>query len=429
MKYNNIAKLAALPAALTLASSPLQAQQVNTDLTTAASKVDLTGSYLELNRLDGDVEFFTPYIQLVADVARKNGEQIPENFNAAKLINALGLNTLKASAMSNTKLGDLWHNQFYIQADPSAGIFSLTGGQAADFAAPTMSPAGTDVALELDLDLKKAPAIIKAIAASLGVDESELDFGEKIPELDMTIEEILNKSDVKLSLAIDFDEKNKLQIDEETMIVRPHLIARIDGATWIWDKIGDELIKEKKLPLGKSEKDGVITYTIPVEMEEMLQGYRPQIIVDKNKDQLWLVTSPELFTKANTAGAQLADDPKFQATWKGLPEKGNSMAYFSKDFFNSLEDLYATALKQGILDNEDFQKAKPLVDKLIEDITKSDSGFAFSIAGDTDGIHLSNKIPFPAKYGRYLQSLAHMIESKHDTERKVEIRRAQDAAE
>lgn len=435
MKNKRLQNIIAIPAALTLAGSAAFAQTsaLSPDLSGAASKVDTAGTYLELNKHDGDIAYITPYLQLIAEIARENGEDIPKDFNAAKLISALGLDKLKATAISNTNLGDIWHNQIYIESDPSAGIFSLSGGQSSEFTIPKMSPVGTDIALELELDLSQLPTIARNLGASVGKQsEVEKELTKKIPELNnATVEELLKKAKAEFNLAIDFDPTSKLEITPTTKLDRPRLIARIDGLTWLWDIVGDNLIKEAGLPLGKSEKDGVITYAIPEEMKEMLQGYTPQLIVDKNKDQIWLVTSPEFLAKATTPGKQLADDPKFAATWKGLPTTGNSMAYISKDFLNTLQELYATADKEGLLNDDDFQKAKPLVDKFIKDVTKSENGFAFSIAKDATGIHLANKTPFPGKYGRYLQSLVPLFAGKeqHLDEFEDRIEEAQDAVE
>jgi len=436
MKKNKLTKIIAIPIAITLATSTALAQDttINADLAAAASKVDIEGSYLLLNKVDGDIAHFTPYIQLIADAARANGENIPEEFNAVKLINALGLNKLKAFAVSNTNTGEIWLNQVYAQTDTNAGIFSILGAPGADFAVTKMSPLGTDIALELSLDLSKLPTIAKDLGESVGKKTFiEEKLAEKPPELGITTEEFLKKNNFKLNLAIDLDQEAKIDIKGKKFD-RPRIIARIDGLTWLWDKVGDDLIKEMGMPLQKTEKGGIITYDVPNIVKEMIQGYTPQLIIDKDKDQIWLTSSPEFLTKATTTGQQLTDDPKFKATWQGLPAKGNSMAYISKDFLNTLEALYAKAQKEGLLEDEEFKKAQPIIDKLIKDITKSKNGFAFSIGNDGSGIHLANKTPFPAKYLKYLQTIAPILNSKKecgakctDVEDDKEIKDAKDA--
>lgn len=422
--------LIALPAAITLASSGLNAQTVNPDLTETASKVDLGGSYVELNRVDGDIKLLTEYLELIVEVAKKSGEDVPENFDVAKLISAVGLDSLKATAMSNTLKGDIWLNQAYLHTGgKSEGLFSLVGDASKDFTAPTMCPKGTDLALQLTLDLRKMPAVARNIAESVGEKSSlEEEITKKIPNLDLSLEDVLTKSNITLNLAIDLDETEMLDLGENK-IPRPNLVARADGLTWIWDKVGDQMIQESGAPLEKTEKDGIITYAVPKDLAEMMQGYTPLIQVDKAKDQIWVASSASFLAKAQTAGQQLNDDPSFQAAWKDMPSKGNSMAYISKDLINQLKELYATAEKEGLLNDADFQSAKPLVDKVIEDISKPSTGFVFAFGNDGTGIHLANKTSFPSKYGRYLQSIAPMLDKWKDEEDEDLEEEAEEATE
>ncbi|SHJ14527.1 hypothetical protein SAMN02745181_1296 [Rubritalea squalenifaciens DSM 18772] len=401
--------LIAFPAAALIAGSTLNAQSVNPDLNQAASKVDLSGSYVELNRVDGDIQLLTEYLQLIVEVARKNGEDIPENFDIAKLMTATGLDSLKATAMSNTKQGDIWLNQAYLQTDGS-GIFSIVGETNKQYTAPTMCPAGTDLALQLTLDLRKAPEIARKVAESVGKkDTLESQITMELPDLGLSIEDSLKKSHTVLNLAIDLDPTKTIALGENKM-PRPNLVARADGLVWLWDKFGDELIQSQGMPLKKTEKDGVITYAVPEDMAPALQGYAPLLVVDKNKDQIWVASSADFLAKSQTSGQQLADDPAFKAAWAGMPATGNSMAYISKELVNQLETLYKTAEKEGLLNDEDFQKAKPLIDRLIQDLTKPKTGYVFAFGNDGSGIHLANKTAFPSKYGRYLQSAMPIIE-------------------
>ncbi|MEO1857596.1 MAG: hypothetical protein ABGY95_09585 [Rubritalea sp.] len=68
-----------LPTALMLSSSGLQAQaaDINPSLSIAASKVDLAGSHIELNRVDGDIELITSYLEKFIEVAQETGEPVP----------------------------------------------------------------------------------------------------------------------------------------------------------------------------------------------------------------------------------------------------------------------------------------------------------------------------------------------------------------
>lgn len=397
------------PVVATLCSAPLSAVEapISPKLSTAASKIDTTGDFVSLNRVDGDIALLTAYLEKFIEVGRANGEIMPANFDLKQVIRLTGLDQIKTIARSNSLKGDIWLNQLYLENGGSQqGIFSLLGGKAEPFAVPRMSPAGTDLAFQFTLDLSQSPSIIRSLADSMGEGEAaERELQQPIPSLDTNIQGMLKKSKARFNLAIDFDQNQQLDLGGIS-IGRPNVVARVDGINWIWDKLGDDLINDNGIPLIRSSDNNVITYSLPAELAEAMQGYSPVIVVDNNNNQIWMASSQAFLDLSRKAGSQLIDDPQFVATWKDLPANGNAMIYISKDVIREVKGLYQTAIEQEWIDDDDFEMARPVIDLLVDDLTKSDNGFAFSIANDADGIHFSQKLPFPSKYTQLLQTLA-----------------------
>lgn len=159
-----------LPLSLMMGASPLHGQDttIHPDLLKALSKVDSDGSYLELNSMSEDMEALKKYSNLLMEVISGMDPTVPK-VNTGELMGALGALDMKAMARSNKKHGDIWINKTYLANGGSGkGIFSLIGQNGDTFTVPSMSPAGTDIALEIQLSLKQIPELIKSIASPMG---------------------------------------------------------------------------------------------------------------------------------------------------------------------------------------------------------------------------------------------------------------------
>jgi len=151
----------------------------------------------------------------------------------------------------------------------------------------------------------------------------------------------------------------------------------------------------------------VKTYTLPAEAADRMLGYSP--IIQITKDSIWLASKPSILKAAQSDGKKLKDGAAFKKTMATLPQSGNSLAYISEDFIAELVAQYKSADKAGHLDDPDFQAAKPLVDKLIADLTKPGSGIAAVIDVDQNGMNSVLRVPFPTK--NYLTQLTPMFQS------------------
>lgn len=379
-------------------SSSLPAQHPS--LQTASSKVDMNGTFVSINRVDGDIHFLSSYAAELIKLAQSQGKSIPADLDIAKLLSITALDRVSAIARSNTAINkSTWLNQAYLQNDGCKdGIFSIVNGKTQPFITPQIAPSGTDIAIQLELDLRQSPELARALAipfgASKSVDES---LSSMFGPFKVTVEEALQSSNIRVLIAIDFDEKNRFDLGKIN-IGRPRILIRIDGVHWLWKKSAEKLMNDLFIPFDRTEKEGIITYSSPPEMVEAFQGFEPAMEVDAANDQIWISTSRKFIKQARNEKNSLANDPAFLTTWEGLPTSGNSMAYISKSFLTELNTIYKTAIEKKWVDAELFKNQKPLVDKLIGDILKSDTGLALSLQQDATGIHLASKLPFPDKY-------------------------------
>jgi len=391
-----------LPVAI-LAASPLSAQDKKFDdgLLKAASKVDTDGSYLQLNRLDGDIKVITEYLSMALDIAKQVEDDVPKDLDVKELVQILGLHTLKSTAQSAKFDGNVWTNKAFIDNGGSnKGIFSLLGGNGTAYSVADMAPEGADLALQLKLDLRQVEKIIMEIAGAVGEErQAKRTMNEQIPNLDLAVGKLLSKFNVTMNLVVDLNPDKRVEVGPME-IAKPNIVGRIDGLAWMWDQVGEKMMKEmhEQIPFVRTEKMGVITYTVPEEMKKDMEGFSPILVVDKPKNQIWISAREEFLTHCQTTDKKLSQSAPFKATWAGMPAKGNSMAYVSKELLDELVLQYDKYAKAGAF-GEEFEPAKPLVDKLVADLTQSKVGFALAISKDADGVQFVAKTPLPMKGG------------------------------
>ncbi|MEZ7956636.1 MAG: hypothetical protein QMB90_05365 [Rubritalea sp.] len=402
--------LTILPAMLAMAPLQLGAQiQLEPSLAKISQKVDADGDFLQLNKFDGDIATLIEYGELALDIAKIEVSEIPANLQVAKIFKVLGLDAMKASALSSKKVDGSWNNKSYLYTGGSdKGILSMYGETDAAYVVTNFAPETTDIAVQLRMDLRQATQIITEIAAAVGQNEMmEKEMTKKQDELGgMTPFDLISKLDLCINVAIDMDRAKRMPLpDEVGTAPTTELVARIDGAAWAWDLFGDKLIMGTGIPWTKTEDAGVITYTLPAEMRDSFQGYTPTIRIDKAKNFIWMASKESvLATALNASSKKLKDGVDFKATMASLPSNGNSLLYISKDVLNELVFQYDEAGKKGLLDDKDFKMVKPLMDKLITDLTTPKSGIAAVLAKDNEGIFSALRAPFPVK--NYLNQLS-----------------------
>jgi hypothetical protein len=396
-----------LSLALMMGNSPLHGEdtKIHPDLLNALSKVDSDGSYLELNSVSEDMEVLTKYSSILMEVIGEMDETVPK-VDTRQLMDALGILDLKSLARSNKKHGDLWINKTYLANGGSGkGLFSLMGGKGDPFTVPSMSPDGTDIAMEIQLSFEQLPELIKSIARPMGAgEEAEKELKKQVLPLQMSIGETLSRLYTKLHFAIDFDLEGKA---DPGKMMTPDFVGRVDHLTWLWLKVGDEFLKENLVNLGmefqRKEDGSTMTYTLtPVQQSPGLGDYKPLIVVDTKNDMIWVASSAGFLEKAMKQGGNLSDSSEFKMAWEGMPQNGNAMAYLSKDLIAGLGEIAPMMLTHGAGTDEDTVEfmtgIQKMITQFVQDMSKSGLGVTFSVTRDEGGFYTASKLPFPEKY-------------------------------
>lgn len=385
------------------------AQDIHPSLKVTASKINTAADHISMTKLDGDIAAITQYLELIIKTARQNGESIPENINAKELISILGLDTLKATGSSAKELDNAWINHSFLENGSSRkGIFSLFGQANQNYIVPTICPAGTDLAIQLQMDLRELAPMLMQLAKLSGDDKVVANMEKNIPEINITPTQLLAKMNVTVSMALDINTDENAQTNPLALISGANAIVRIDGLNWLWETLGDKIIAEAGTPMEKSEAGGVITYTIPAEMRKDMMGYSPQLIIDNANGHIWISSKPEFYAACKAGENSLANSAEFKAAMEHLPAKGNSLMYLSKAILKTAKSQYDSAAETNMF-GKDFAKGKDIIDRLMVDITESDKGWAMALSKDDDGLLLASRGPIGLHHLNYLAPMIPMF--------------------
>lgn len=378
------------------------AQDRHPALAEVASKIDTKAEYVKLNKIDEDLAVAAEYLEASLEMARKNGEIIPEDLKVKEVMELLGLNTLKAYGISCSEVDNAWVNLSYLDLGGRVdGIFSLLGEKNQDYIVPRICPEGTDVAIQLQLDFKKIEPALSLLAETVG--EGEM-LGEamnkRITRLGITTSELLSKLDVRVNLMAELDDSDAIPV--------PYVAVRIDGVAWLWEKIVKGALKKAGVDVVISEENGKIIIrpkekiivdgnSESTQGVKLLENISIMAIVDVANNHLWISSDEAYLSKCMSSGDKLVDSVEFKEAMEGLPSKANTMAYVSKSLLNKTAKTYSVLSKSGML-GEDFEKVKSLTDRIIDDLTDSDKGWALTVSVDDQGILVASRLPMATKH-------------------------------
>lgn len=374
-----------VPAITVAASTSAFSQAPAVNEIPAASKVNKNAAEFEAGNSEDILKKITEFVD---EKAKEEGQE----FDTKKVIEALGLDSVTSYAYSSEEQDDEFLNLMYLHdAGANKGIFKLFGKESKELNITKMSPSGTDMAIQLQLDLATLEELILSVMkAGNAPDDTVAEFKENmnelVPALDMTTSEILKKALIDVNLALDLDPNEKLQLPFPGVpaIDKPNLVLRAKKVKWAWPAL-EELLQEDDSPFARSEKGGVVIYKLNDQVKPMAEGfgYSPIIVMDTIIDQLWFASSEEFLKIAKSGKHTLAEDPHYIAASKGITNQGSSMSYVSKDFADFLvgiieDNMPAELLEENAEMQEALKQLKAVKTGLLSIFTRDAEGLLIS---------------------------------------------------
>ncbi len=327
---------------------------------TVSRQLDPGGVLYGYVSVDGDLTAIGGYLNSFMDELRKVEQGVPP-INVPALLKITGLDSVSAVGFSSKRIEDGFRNKTYVHVpNGRKGLLRILAGESKPFEVVKLAPAGTDIAIEQDLNLKVAyEAIQEAMTSVMGEQGKAMVQGavqEPMPPFPFTLEKILADMDTQVTIIVDANPAKMVPVPDAGGLQVPQMNAAIliDGLGWVADDVAKafgpmlaqggpgappfQVIKDanwvgmqlstEAAGFGREEKE-ILT---------IFGGESPLLAHHRPSGKLILATSKGFADKLFSAKPGLANDPVFQKTMQGLPQKGTGLSYFSPDTFRILRE-------------------------------------------------------------------------------------------
>lgn len=329
---------------------PVKPEDGSKHFAAVSKHLELGGLFFAYMDIDGDLERLAAIGDRLLGVARREMPAIPDDLSAGRIVDALGLTSVKAIGMSSRALDkDLFHNRALLyMPDGPKGLMKLFGQKAAPFQIASFAPADAGMAMQMDLSLstllETVEAVIKASGQSgaLGYYKAGLSF--PVPGLNMSVGEFIAKLNTRVMMAMRIDENRKLSIPgAPTEIPGMQLMIALDDVDFVMESLMAMLGENDDAEIEKGNGFTVIRPTASLPGD--LDYFQPGLYHDQKNKRLILTTHIDM-AKAAGGGNSLATNEGFRKASAGLPTEGNGLTYVTPQFLKRFLDFYAGIMKE-----------------------------------------------------------------------------------
>jgi len=372
MKITLLLLAVILPLSGTIGAAPALPDQAPSDPAEEAARfasvtgqVDLGGVVFGYLSVDGDLTAIGKYANSFLDEMRKIQPDVPP-VNVSALLKITGLDAISALGFSSVATADGFRNKTYVHTPKGRrGLLRLMGGESKPFEVVALAPAGSDLVIEQDFNLKTLyESVLEAAGLAMGEQGKamvQMALKQPMPPpITFTMEKVMADLDTKLTVIIDADPTKMMQLPDapkELKIPQLKGAVLIDGLGWIADELTKVL--EPMLAQGGKRKPpfkilrnanwvgmqlDLISASAASEREkkEISElGLETALLVHHvPSGKLVWASGKEFADKLFAPKPGLGQDPAFQKTMKGLPMEGTSLTYASPAFFSSLRQSF-----------------------------------------------------------------------------------------
>ncbi|MFP6899309.1 MAG: hypothetical protein VCA36_00105 [Opitutales bacterium] len=338
-----------LVCATSLVADTLPEDQQSRHFQAINQHLDLGGVLYGYIDVDGDLDKLMGIGQEFFNAMRiVSPRDLPMPIDFKRILQATGLGAVKGIGASSYKNGDHYRNKIFILAPgEKKGLLKIGGGKSHRFKTWKLASTGADLVMEQDLNAKALYEMVVEIADIVMGEEGRgmIEAQVKqpiIPGMDFTWEKVIQNLDLSISVVVDMQENRLLRIPEapEPGMKFPltDAIVVIENLGWLIDFLG---------PMAREEEDLRIFHELQwegIEVREELPGdfsiYKPSMMKHLRSGSLVFATRREFADDYFSQKLSLAEDPKFQAAIRGLPQQGNGFYYLSPTLHKTVSGFF-----------------------------------------------------------------------------------------
>ncbi len=342
---------AALCASATADVIPVKPEDASKHFAAVSKHLELGGLFFTYVDVDGDLANLGAMGDTFVEMARKQSKGINPGLSVAKIVDALGLNSVKAVGLSSRAEGDgLYRNRGLLyMPDGPKGLFKLFGGKAAPYKVTSFAPSDSGMALQMDLSLatvlETAENVIKATGDEQALNQYKLALTFPVPGLSMSVGEMIGKLNTRVMVSMRFEDGARLSLPTTHVEVpRTQVMIAFDDIDFLMQPLLAALADNDDFTVEKGEGFTILrpNQTLPGDLEY----FKPALYHDQKNKRLILTSHVEIARKAGT-GETLGSSAAFKKAMEGLPAEGNGLTYVTPAFIKTFLDFYKDAIKQA----------------------------------------------------------------------------------
>jgi len=353
------------------------------------AQLDKGGTVYGYISVDGDLTAISEWATAKINELKAKNERLPiPPLEIPKLLQVTGLDTVSALGVSSKRIEDGFRNKTYILApNGRQGLLRILGDESKPFDVVNMAPAGTDIALEQDINLKVlrevAMEAITMLQGERGKERMQAMLQRPAGPFPFTPEKILADLDTQLTLIVDADPSWKTKVPGAKGLEIPQIQAAIlvDGLGWVVDEVTATVEKQFEKRSGKgappvsfmqNEDWTGMRMEIPqkggrgvIQVLSLLGSSKPVFLHHKPSGKMVLASDHNFARQLFSDKPNLASDPAFQTTMKGLPEEGTSLAYVSPAFFQMIREIVVNVSNQEKMGSRESFMINTMLDLML----------------------------------------------------------------
>jgi hypothetical protein len=357
---------------------PVKPEDASKHFAAVSKHLELGGLYFNYMDVDGDLAALGAFGDRLLNLAKRETPDIPKNLSAAKIIEALGLNSVKAIGMSSRSAGpDLYHNRalLYMPEGPK-GLMKLFGGKAAPLQIASWAPADAGAAVQMDLTLSALLEMIESVLTASGQEsvlaQYKMALQFAVPGLNMNAAEFIGKLNTRVIVAVRIDESKKLSV--------PGVPVEVPGVQFMLALDDVDFLMEPLKTLAEGNDNAVVEngedFTL-IRPNSSLPGeldyFKPGLYHDKKAKRLILTSHLEM-ARAAGKGDALAGSESFKQATAGLPAEGNGLTYATPQFAKAVGTFTTEVLQKSVQSGGTSEAGEELTKLLLESMASAPAG-------------------------------------------------------
>ena len=237
-----------------------------------------------------------------------------------------------------------------------------------------MAPAGSDLIFEQELDLAALLPVVDKVLRRIGSAEISQGWAEMssqpagLPGL--TIGQLVAKLDTRLTVIGRLRPEQRIELpDAPVDLPQFDLLIAFDNMAWLVEKLQAEMPPE--VAQGIEKGDGFLRMPLPP-MPPETPLFQPVIHFDIVSGRLLVATSAKFADACIAGDGGLFAEASFKSAAKGLPEKGNSLVFFSPRIGEEFRHLIAAGMKSNpSASKQELDLGLAMIEKMMPGLTGS----------------------------------------------------------